>query len=225
MKKAVGVPRRLPHVLQAIQDLGDSHGSTMRQIMDHMENAQFTTSGRPKNLTTEARRAVKYAVDNGLVKEKAGRLTVTSFYSNKKSDPSKSILEGRRRRKKRGRRRRRHHRRHGSMSSVTDSEASVTGDEWETDRDRSHSRSRSRSPEYTSDGIISHRHRRKRHGRRRRRRGRRHHSLNDREASPRGDGKALDDRRCLAHRLEDCDNPGCQRGVKDRDEKLNSYIN
>ncbi|KAK9875602.1 hypothetical protein WA026_009403 [Henosepilachna vigintioctopunctata] len=191
--KKVASPRHLPHVLQAIEDLGDAHGSTTRRIMDQVENANFNSSDRPKNLTTEVRKALKYALDNGLVKERGGRFAVSNFYgSSKKADPSKSIFECRRRRKRgEKKRRRRRHRRHASMSSLSDSDAP---DDWESDRDLSYSRSRSRSPVYeTTDGIISHRGRRRRRRSkegRRRRRGRRHdldHQLDD-VASPRGIG-------------------------------------
>ncbi|XP_044748309.1 uncharacterized protein LOC123309322 [Coccinella septempunctata] len=222
MKASVG-PRRLPHILQALEDLGDTQGSSTRRIIDQLESTHYSSTDRPKNLTNDVRKALKYAVDNGIVRERGGKFSVASFYGRKKSsDPSKSIFECRRRRKRGGKRRRRH-RRHGSLSSLSDSEASLSGDEWESDRDHSYSRSRSRSPQYTSAGIISHR-RRGRGGKRRRRRRGRRHSLNDRQVEA---SKGAQDGRCLAHHLQDCDNPSCQRNYdKEADvDKHGSYIN
>ncbi|XP_045479606.1 uncharacterized protein LOC123684401 [Harmonia axyridis] len=215
-----GGPRRLPHILQAIEDLGDVRGCSTKRIIDQLESTHYGNTERPKNLTGDVRRALKYAVDNGIVRERAGKFTVASFYGTKRgTDPNKSIFDCRRRRKRGGKRRRR--RRHASLSSVTDSEASLSGEDWETNRDRSYSRSRSRSPQYTTEGIISHR--RRRGKKRRRRRGRRR-SLNDRDDEPKTPGR---DGRCLAHHMKDCENPGCQRNhEKEMDEEQpGSYIN
>ncbi|XP_017769818.1 PREDICTED: uncharacterized protein LOC108557695 [Nicrophorus vespilloides] len=72
-------PRLLTHVLQAVADLREPQGSTVRKILDQVQTAINISNIRPKprNVVMQVRRAIKHGIDNGVLKQRAGKIQLT----------------------------------------------------------------------------------------------------------------------------------------------------
>ncbi|GJQ65251.1 hypothetical protein Trydic_g7379 [Trypoxylus dichotomus] len=117
-------PRMLPYVMQAITDLKDLNGSTTRKILDQINTAinLLNVKPTPRNVVMQVKKALRHAVDNGILKHKAGKYRLNmDCKPTVKDDGLKIQSRGMRTAKRHGRRRRsrrssnRHHRRRRTM--------------------------------------------------------------------------------------------------------------
>ncbi|XP_031849134.1 uncharacterized protein LOC116434681 [Nomia melanderi] len=63
-------PRLMNRVLDAVVHLGDGKGSTARDILDFLRHSSKSTQ---RNLTMQVHRALKHAVNAGLLRQRSGR--------------------------------------------------------------------------------------------------------------------------------------------------------
>lgn len=79
------IPRMLPFVLQAVSDLKDVPGSTVRKILEQVHTAIDISDMKPKprNVVMQVKKALRHAVENGVLKHKAGkyRLVKRSYFT------------------------------------------------------------------------------------------------------------------------------------------------
>ncbi|CAK9810675.1 hypothetical protein ANTQUA_LOCUS6529 [Anthophora quadrimaculata] len=66
-------PRLMNRVLDAVAQLRNGKGSTMRDVLDFL---QQTSKPTPRNLTMQVHRALKHAVNAGLLRHRSGRYKV-----------------------------------------------------------------------------------------------------------------------------------------------------
>ncbi|KAJ8916874.1 hypothetical protein NQ315_005881 [Exocentrus adspersus] len=124
-------PRLLPDVMQAIVDLKEGQGSTQNKILEHVQAIINTkkNSPKPRNVTMQIRRALKHGVQNGLIKQRAGKFSLgihpKDFALYKSFQQAGNSINSccskcRRHKGRRRRRRRRSRRRHMGDYSDTD---------------------------------------------------------------------------------------------------------
>ncbi|GJQ65252.1 hypothetical protein Trydic_g7380 [Trypoxylus dichotomus] len=119
-RRSKETPRMLPYVMQAVADLTDISGSSTRKILDQVTTAinLLNMKPKPRNVVMHVKRALKHAVENGILKHRAGkyRLNLVSKPTVKdnglkvRSRRVRTVRRHRRHRKSR-RRSKRHHRR------------------------------------------------------------------------------------------------------------------
>jgi hypothetical protein len=221
MKKPTRPPRFLPEVIQAIYELRENGGSNSNKIVSHVKSALNNTNSRPRNISTQVRRALKHAATNGIVKQRAGKFRINADVL----DPYRDCAECRRRKKMR--RRKKRYRKHPlyppvrSRSLRSDSEG------------RYHRHRRSDSE---SDDIPVREVRRRRRKGRRKRRGRTRPMGGDPLGAERPDRIDNDLAKDIIypddHREDDgggmhddrqCDNPECLCNVKEEIEEMQQY--
>ncbi|KAM0734207.1 hypothetical protein ACS0PU_011678 [Formica fusca] len=62
-------PRLMARVLDAVMNLGDTRGSSAREVLSFIRQSNVS----PKNLTLQVHRALKHAVNAGLLRHRSGR--------------------------------------------------------------------------------------------------------------------------------------------------------
>ncbi|RZC38288.1 hypothetical protein BDFB_008974 [Asbolus verrucosus] len=186
MKRPLRPPRYFLEVLQAIYELKEIGGSNSDKIVSRVKEAtsNANSSSKPRNISTQVRRALKYAISNGIVKQRAGKFRINLKMLN----PFKDCAECRRR-KRRTKRRQRRRRRH-SLTPCLESGFSSRSDSDIEDYKR---RERSSSP----DEIPA------REVRRRRRKDMIYLDDHNSEEGPRPDGNQCGNPECLCNVKEE----------------------
>lgn len=74
-KRSKETPRMLPYVMQAVTDLKDINGTTTRKILDQVHTAIniLNVKPKPRNVVMQVKRALKHAVESGILKHRAGK--------------------------------------------------------------------------------------------------------------------------------------------------------
>lgn len=73
-------PKLLVQVLQALADLKDTRGSTLRRISDQVQTAVKLSKVKPvpRNVFGQVRRALRHGVQNGVLKHRAGKFRLAT---------------------------------------------------------------------------------------------------------------------------------------------------
>lgn len=73
-------PRLLVQVLQALADLKETRGSTLRRVTDQVQTAINLAKARPKpkNVLGQVRRALKHGVQTGVLRHRAGKFRLAT---------------------------------------------------------------------------------------------------------------------------------------------------
>lgn len=80
-KRQNATPKMLPMVLQAIADLRENRGSTAKNIIDRVQHVleKPKPQVKAKNVVTQVKRAIKHAVDVGIVQQRSGRYKISKI--------------------------------------------------------------------------------------------------------------------------------------------------
>lgn len=73
-------PKLLVQVLQAVQDLRRTHGSTLKRIADQVQMAVKCSKIKPppRNVFGQVRRALKYGIKAGILKHRSGKFRLAT---------------------------------------------------------------------------------------------------------------------------------------------------
>ncbi|XP_012057315.1 PREDICTED: uncharacterized protein LOC105620432 [Atta cephalotes] len=79
-------PRLMARVLDAVANLGDTRGSSAREVLSFIRHSNVSS----KNLTLQVHRALKHAVNAGLLRHRSGRYkALATLNPNSVSNPTK----------------------------------------------------------------------------------------------------------------------------------------